>query len=52
MNRTLLMVIAATAFGLVGMWAAYLDRGYSPVICAVWGGVVGCGVVYVAELRK
>lgn len=52
MFRSLLVVISAIAFAAIAMLAAYLDRGYSPVMCAFWGGILGCGVGLLADMRR
>lgn len=41
MTRAVVITATPVAFGLMAMTAAYLDRGYSPIICMAWGSAIG-----------
>ena len=49
MAKTLIVAITPVAFGLMGMTAAYLDHGYSPVVCMCFGALAGLGIALFAE---
>ena len=49
MAKTLIVAITPVAFGLMGMTAAYLDHGYSPVVCMCFGAFAGLGIALFAE---
>jgi len=49
MIRALTVTLTPVTFGLMGMAAAYLDRGYSPVVCMFFGAVAGLVIGVVAS---
>ena len=48
MTTALIVVTTPILFGILGMAAAYLDRGYSPVICMCLGVAAGLAVALLA----